>query len=65
MHDPLVVAFEIRRPWPNRDHSHDTKLGQTAVGLHVYWLRCDEPEHAWSIGCLTPSVTKPQTAVGR
>jgi hypothetical protein len=25
MHDPLVVAFEIRRPWPKRSRSYDGK----------------------------------------
>jgi len=24
MHDPLVVAFEIRRPWPRRDSAYDS-----------------------------------------
>lgn len=28
MHDPLVVAFEIRRPWPRRAKTHDSKFGQ-------------------------------------
>lgn len=27
MHDPDVVAFEIRRPWPRRDRSHDAATG--------------------------------------
>jgi hypothetical protein len=25
MHDPMVVAFEIRRPWPQRSKLHDAK----------------------------------------
>jgi hypothetical protein len=28
VHDPMVVAFEIRRPWPRRDRSHDARPGQ-------------------------------------
>lgn len=28
MHDPLVVAFEIRRPWPQRSRMHDAKPGR-------------------------------------
>lgn len=28
MHDPLVVAFEIRRPWPQRSTTHDAKPGK-------------------------------------
>lgn len=28
MHDPLVVAFEIHRSWPQRSRMHDAKPGQ-------------------------------------
>jgi hypothetical protein len=28
MHDPMVVAFEIRRPWPRRSRANDAKPGQ-------------------------------------
>lgn len=28
MHDPNVVAFDIKRPWPKRDKMHDAKPGQ-------------------------------------
>lgn len=28
MHDPMVVAFDIRRPWPQRDKHHDAKPGK-------------------------------------
>lgn len=28
MHDPMTVAFEIRRPWPRRSKSHDAKPGR-------------------------------------
>jgi hypothetical protein len=34
MHDPLVVAFEIRRPWPRRDRAYDKKPGR--VSLHSW-----------------------------
>jgi len=38
VHDPLVVAFEVRRPWPQRSRSHD------AVGGASRWmLRLDSP----------------------
>ncbi|MEU0078555.1 hypothetical protein ABZY58_11715 [Micromonospora tulbaghiae] len=28
MHDPMVVAFEVRRPWPERSKLHDAKPGR-------------------------------------
>lgn len=28
MHDPMVVAFNIPRPWPKRDRMHDAKPGK-------------------------------------
>jgi hypothetical protein len=28
VHDPMVVAFEIRRPWPRRSKIHDAKPGR-------------------------------------
>ena len=32
MHDPLVVAWEIRRPWPRRSRDHDSvRLGRERV----------------------------------
>jgi hypothetical protein len=34
VHDPLVVAFEIRRPWPRRDRAYDEKPGR--VSLHSW-----------------------------
>jgi hypothetical protein len=47
MHDPLVVAFEIRRPWPRRDRAWDSKAGKsrwaasgafwTVAGRGWYW----------------------------
>lgn len=47
MHDPDVVAFDIRRPWPRRSRSYDTKPdGQrwrfsgpfwTVAGRGFYW----------------------------
>lgn len=47
MHDPLVVAFEIRRPWPRRSKSYDAKPGKsrwkvrgpfwTLAGRGFYW----------------------------
>lgn len=37
MHDPLTVAFEIRRPWPQR--SRDPKDGtRWQVGLSPFWV---------------------------
>lgn len=38
MHDPMVVAFDIPRPWPRRERSHDAKPGQPRwrIRLHRY-----------------------------
>lgn len=35
MHDPLVVAFEIRRPWPTT--SRPRNLDGTPATPHTYW----------------------------
>lgn len=46
MHDPLVVAFQIRRPWPSRSRMHDTRPdGKGSAGgrrwawrmRHTHW----------------------------
>ncbi|MGI5247791.1 hypothetical protein [Dactylosporangium sp. CA-139066] len=47
MHDPDVVAFDIRRPWPKRSRTYDAKPGQprwkvghafwTVAGRGLYW----------------------------
>lgn len=47
MHDPMVVAFEIRNPIPRRHKSHDAKPGKprwrwsppfaTVAGRGIYW----------------------------
>jgi hypothetical protein len=44
MHDPMTVAFEIRRPWPRREQWHDSvhpkrtkTLPRWDVGLSPFW----------------------------
>ena len=47
MHDPMTVAFEIRRPWPQRSSFHGKgdrprwKIGKSAfwtlAGIEYYW----------------------------
>lgn len=36
MHDPMVVAFEIRRPWPRREHTHDAKPGKPRWKIRLH-----------------------------
>lgn len=58
MHDPLVVAFEIRRPWPRREPSHDSVRAHRPDHVFPRWrfkLRhdcdtCDEQERAEHAG---------------
>jgi hypothetical protein len=57
MHDPLVVAFEIRRPWPRRERSHDSIRPHTdrvfprwRFKLHHDCAACDEQERAEHAG---------------
>jgi hypothetical protein len=58
MHDPLVVAFEIHRPWPRREHSHDSirphrpdhVFPRWRFKLHHDCLTCDEQERAEHAG---------------
>lgn len=37
MHDPMVVAHEIRRPWPSRSKWHDTKPDAKDAGYRRRW----------------------------
>lgn len=37
MHDPLVVAFTIRRPWPQRDRYRDAKDGRPRWEFRYSW----------------------------
>jgi len=36
MHDPLVVAHEIRRPWPKREKMYDAKPGQPRWRIRLH-----------------------------
>lgn len=47
MHDPLVVAFDIRRPWPKRDHSHDQKPGGPHWKARYHWATWKKPWRGW------------------
>lgn len=40
MHDPLTVAFEIRRPWPKRNRTFDAKPGRPrwAIDNSPFWV---------------------------
>ncbi len=48
MHDPDVVAFEIRRPWPHRERARETKSDQRrwSFRLHHECGDCTEEERA-------------------
>ncbi|MGI8333463.1 hypothetical protein ACRYCC_26220 [Actinomadura scrupuli] len=37
MHDPLVVAFEIRRPWPQRSRDRDGRPERWRIGKSAFW----------------------------
>ena len=39
MHDPMVVAHEIRRPWPRRDKWHDAKPGEPRWKVRYSWAK--------------------------
>ena len=47
MHDPDVVAFDIRRPWPQRDHSHDAKPGGPRWKARYRWATWARPWRGW------------------
>lgn len=47
MHDPKVVAFEIRRPWPQRDRSHDAKPGRQRWSARYSWATWRKPWSGW------------------
>lgn len=47
MHDPLVVAFDIRRPWPRRDHSHDAKPGEPRWRARYQRATWRKPWRGW------------------
>lgn len=38
MHDPMVVAFEIRRPWPRRDSFYDGKPGKPRWAISLPFI---------------------------
>lgn len=37
MHDPLTLAFSIRRPWPGVRRSHGSNPPRFRVGLRAFW----------------------------
>lgn len=37
MHDPKVVAFEIRRPWPQRSSLHSKTKTRWKIGWSAFW----------------------------
>ncbi len=43
MHDPMVVAFEIRRPWPRRSKSYDAKPGRPRWSFGRMKVEPDSP----------------------
>lgn len=47
MHDPLVVAFEICRPWPKRDRSHDAKNDRPRWRARYSWATWTKPWQGW------------------
>jgi hypothetical protein len=47
MHDPKVVAFDIRRPWPQRDHAHDAKPGGPRWKARYEWATWTRPWRGW------------------
>lgn len=50
MHDPLVVAFDIRRPWPRRDPAYDAKPGEPRWSCGRMHANPDSPAdcEAWA-----------------
>lgn len=47
MHDPDVVAFEIRRPWPKRDRTHDAKPDRPRWKARYQWATWRKPWSGW------------------
>lgn len=47
MHDPLAVAFDIRRPWPKRERSHDAKPDQPRWKARYQWATWRKPWTGW------------------
>ena len=47
MHDPLVVAFEIRRPWPRLDKHHNAKPGESRWKARYQWATWTRPWRGW------------------
>lgn len=47
MHDSDVVAFEIRRPWPKRDKTHDAKPGKPRWKARYQWATWRKPWNGW------------------
>lgn len=47
MHDPLVVAFEIPRPWPKWDRSYDAKPGKPRWKARYQWATWRKPWTGW------------------
>lgn len=57
MHDPMVVAFEIARPWPQRSGWHDAKPGQPRWSVRMRHTHFgDDP--AKCSGCGQPQDSK-------
>lgn len=48
MHDPLVVAFEIRRPWPKRARHYDAKPGRPRWVARYQWATWRKPWKGWT-----------------
>jgi len=47
MHDPQTVAFEIRRPWPQRSSFHGGKKGpRWKIGASAFWTLAGR-EYYW------------------
>lgn len=47
MHDPHVVAFDIPRPWPQREKSHDAKPDEPRWKARYSWATWKKPWHGW------------------
>lgn len=48
MHDPMVVAFEIRRPWPKRTKHSDANPGAPRWKARSQWATWRKPWAGWS-----------------
>lgn len=46
MHDPMIVAFEIRRPWPQRSSMRRANTKRWSVGSSPFWILAGR-EYYW------------------